>query len=428
MLQRLKEFYQEKIRGYIEEQIFTLFIIFGTLYMLFVISMEILGIYSYRGVLELLYFVTVAYLLIYKIVYEIKKYGRHSFLIYELVANFSVKYYSIYLETFIIIIFMYVAFEFIGQTNEDLIGLLIIASIMYRATLSVIKNNLGKIILNHKVEELYEGNITKVVFQEKTIQETLYLLDHLYQSMKESLEEKLKSERLKTELITNISHDIKTPLTSIINYVDLLKNEEEVTEKEKYINILDYNARRLKTMVLDLIDASKTGTGNIELHMNMVELNELILQVYSLFDEDFTEKGLDFKYEFDRENIFFVIDGDQLSRVFENIFSNVVKYSLNNTPVYGKTIITEENIIISIRNTSAHYLDVSGEELMQQFVQGERSRHTEGSGLGLYIARNLIELMGGKISISIDNQDFIVEVKFKVRKSNEKKNKQSEGL
>ena len=257
--------------------------------------------------------------------------------------------------------------------------------------------------------------VSEEIFLEKTISETLYLLDHLYGSMQESMEEKLKSERLKTELITNISHDIKTPLTSIINYVDLLKNEENDTEKEKYINILDYNSRRLKSMVLDLIDASKTGTGNIEFHNAVVELNELILQVYSLFDEDFNEKGLDFKYETERENIFFIIDGDQLSRVFENLFSNVVKYSMKNTPVYGKTYIRDNEITIQIINTSSYLIEVSGEELLQQFVQGERSRHIEGSGLGLYIAKNIVELMGGKLSVEVNQQDFIIQMKFRVK-------------
>ncbi|NMB15004.1 MAG: sensor histidine kinase, partial [Gallicola sp.] len=195
-----------------------------------------------------------------KLIKDISKYGKHSFLTYEMVGNFSVKYTGVYIESFLVIVFMYVAFDFIRQTNSDAVGLLLIAAIMYRATISVIKSNMGKIVLNKKVEKLYNGMVSEEIFLEKTISETLYLLDHLYGSMQESMEEKLKSERLKTELITNISHDIKTPLTSIINYVDLLKNEENDTEKEKYINILDYNSRRLKSMVLDLIDASKTGT------------------------------------------------------------------------------------------------------------------------------------------------------------------------
>lgn len=356
-----------------------------------------------------------------KLFKELSKYGKHSFLTYELVANYSVKYTGVYIETLLVMVFMYIAFDFIRQTNSDAIGILLIAAIMYRATLSVVKNNMGKIVLNQKVEKLYDGIISEEIFLEKTINETLYLLDHLYGSMQESMEEKLKSERLKTELITNISHDIKTPLTSIINYVDLLKNEEDEIEKEKYINILDYNSRRLKSMVLDLIDASKTGTGNIEFHNSIVELNELILQVYSLFDEDFTEKGLDFIYETERENIFFVIDGDQLSRVIENLFSNVVKYSLANTPVYGKTTIKDNIISVQIINTSAYTIEVSGEELLQQFVQGERSRHTEGSGLGLYIARNIVELMGGKLSVTVNQQDFIINMEFKVKDNKGKK-------
>lgn len=415
MWNRLKDLYWNKIGGYIEEQIFTLFVFFGFGYLFFSILLEIIGLFFIYDLLLTIFMAAAIVLTLIKLIKDISKYGKHSFLTYEMVGNFSVKYTGVYIETFLVIVFMYVAFDFIRQTNSDAVGLLLIAAIMYRATISVIKSNMGKIVLNKKVEKLYDGMVSEEIFLEKTISETLYLLDHLYGSMQESMEEKLKSERLKTELITNISHDIKTPLTSIINYVDLLKNEENDTEKEKYINILDYNSRRLKSMVLDLIDASKTGTGNIEFHNAVVELNELILQVYSLFDEDFNEKGLDFKYETERENIFFIIDGDQLSRVFENLFSNVVKYSMKNTPVYGKTYIRDNEITIQIINTSSYLIEVSGEELLQQFVQGERSRHTEGSGLGLYIAKNIVELMGGKLSVEVNQQDFIIQMKFRVK-------------
>ncbi len=415
MWNRLKDLYWNKIGGYIEEQIFTLFVFFGFGYLFFSILLEIIGLFFIYDLLLTIFMAAAIVLTLIKLIKDISKYGKHSFLTYEMVGNFSVKYTGVYIESFLVIVFMYVAFDFIRQTNSDALGLLLIAAIMYRATISVIKSNMGKIVLNKKVEKLYNGMVSEEIFLEKTISETLYLLDHLYGSMQESMEEKLKSERLKTELITNISHDIKTPLTSIINYVDLLKNEENDTEKEKYINILDYNSRRLKSMVLDLIDASKTGTGNIEFHNAVVELNELILQVYSLFDEDFNEKGLDFKYETERENIFFIIDGDQLSRVFENLFSNVVKYSMKNTPVYGKTYIRDNEITIQIINTSSYLIEVSGEELLQQFVQGERSRHIEGSGLGLYIAKNIVELMGGKLSVEVNQQDFIIQMKFRVK-------------
>lgn len=415
MWNRLKDLYWNKIGGYIEEQIFTLFVFFGFGYLFFSILLEIIGLFFIYDLLLTIFMAAAIVFTLIKLIKDISKYGKHSFLTYEMVGNFSVKYTGVYIESFLVIVFMYVAFDFIRQTNSDAVGLLLIAAIMYRATISVIKSNMGKIVLNKKVEKLYDGMVSEEIILEKTISETLYLLDHLYGSMQESMEEKLKSERLKTELITNISHDIKTPLTSIINYVDLLKNEENDTEKEKYINILDYNSRRLKSMVLDLIDASKTGTGNIEFHNAVVELNELILQVYSLFDEDFNEKGLDFKYETERENIFFIIDGDQLSRVFENLFSNVVKYSMKNTPVYGKTYIRDNEITIQIINTSSYLIEVSGEELLQQFVQGERSRHIEGSGLGLYIAKNIVELMGGKLSVEVNQQDFIIQMKFRVK-------------
>ena len=213
MWNRLKDLYWNKIGGYIEEQIFTLFVFFGFGYLFFSILLEIIGLFFIYDLLLTIFMAAAIVFTLIKLIKDISKYGKHSFLTYEMVGNFSVKYTGVYIETFLVIVFMYVAFDFIRQTNSDAVGLLLIAAIMYRATISVIKSNMGKIVLNKKVEKLYDGMVSEEIFLEKTISETLYLLDHLYGSMQESMEEKLKSERLKTELITNISHDIKTPFT-----------------------------------------------------------------------------------------------------------------------------------------------------------------------------------------------------------------------
>ncbi len=236
------------------------------------------------------------------------------------------------------------------------------------------------------------------------------MLDNIDSNIKESIENQLKSERLKTELITNISHDLKTPLTSIINYTDLLKKEELEDEDIKtYIDVLDRNSQRLKVLITDLVEASKTETGNVILNPQKLALNELIYQVYSEFDRVFQDNEISFIFA-PNEEFFVFADGSHLGRVIENIIGNASKYSQEKTRVYA--ITREEGAYISllIKNISKDELNITPDELMQRFVRGERSRHTEGSGLGLYIARNLIELMNGQFTISIDGDLFGIEI------------------
>jgi signal transduction histidine kinase len=236
------------------------------------------------------------------------------------------------------------------------------------------------------------------------------MLDNIDDNIKESIENQLKSERLKTELITNISHDLKTPLTSIINYTDLLKKYEfEDADVKTYVNVLDRNSQRLKVLITDLVEASKTETGNVNLKLEKLELNELIYQIYGEFDNVFREKEISFIFD-PQEEYFVYADGSHLGRVIENIMGNASKYSQEKTRVYAMTIEEEGYISLVIKNISRDELNISPDELMERFIRGERSRHTEGSGLGLYIARNLIELMNGKLSISIDGDLFGIKL------------------
>lgn len=236
------------------------------------------------------------------------------------------------------------------------------------------------------------------------------MLDNIDSNIKESIENQLKSEKLKTELITNISHDLKTPLTSIINYTDLLKKEELEDEDIKtYIDVLDRNSQRLKVLITDLVEASKTETGNVILNPQKLALNELIYQVYSEFDRVFQDNGISFVFA-PSEEFFVFADGSHLGRVIENIIGNASKYSQEKTRVYVITKDEGDYISLLIKNISKDELNITPDELMQRFVRGERSRHTEGSGLGLYIARNLIELMNGQFTISIDGDLFGIEI------------------
>lgn len=408
----------DSIDGYIEDQIFYLVLFFGIQYLLLNILTEILtkGIFNIDGIFK----IYVVVLLVYKLYKTIKKYGIHSFLTIDFILGFRFKYFMVYLECLVIEIFLIIAFFYIRADNEELLGIYSMAIIIQKISASVMENYLGKVLLNRKIEALNEGKNIDVSIVEDTYSESIYLIDHLYDSMKKSLDAKYKSERLKTDLITNISHDLKTPLTSIINYVDIVKNTDNEEERKKYIDILDFNAKRLKSMVIDLIDASKTGTGNIDLNYEIIELNELILQVYGQFDARFEEKNLEFDYDSFSDNIFINVDGDQLSRVFENLIGNAVNYSRENSKIIVRISVSDNHLVISLSNETEEKIEVKSEDLLEQFVRGEKSRSSEGSGLGLYISKNIIELMKGKLNIKIEDNKFIVLISFKI-KTNKKK-------
>ena len=226
-------------------------------------------------------------------------------------------------------------------------------------------------------------------------------------------EEKIRAERFKSELITNVSHDIKTPLTSIINYVDLLKNTEMQGKPAEYVQVLDKKSARLKSLIDDLMEASKAGTGNISIEMQNINLGEIVGQAAGEFEEIFSEKNLTLVLRQSGETMFIQSDSRHLYRALENLFSNCAKYALSGTRVFAE--ITRENGVtkLTLQNTSANPIDLYGErinELTEQFIRGDKSRQTEGNGLGLYIAKSLVELMGGKLQVTIIGDLFRVEV------------------
>ena len=228
-----------------------------------------------------------------------------------------------------------------------------------------------------------------------------------------AINERLKSERLKTELITNVSHDIKTPLTSIINYVDLLKKENIQGEKaNEYLNILDNKSQRLKKLTDDLVEASKASSGAIKLNMETLNVNELIKQVSGEFEDRFKLRRLEEIISFPEKDTYIKADSRYLYRVLENMYSNIAKYAMEGTRVYIDIIEQENNIYIKLKNVSKQKLNISTDELMQRFVRGEASRNTEGSGLGLSIAKSLTELQNGKFNIYLDGDLFKVTIEF----------------
>lgn len=228
-----------------------------------------------------------------------------------------------------------------------------------------------------------------------------------------AVEKSVRDERLKSDLITNVSHDIKTPLTSIINYVDLLKREDIQNERAKnYIAILEDKALRLKHLTDDLVEASKISSGNIKLELNRLNFQELIQQTNGEFSEKFENKGLKLVVDMPEEPVVIVADGRRLWRVIENLYNNTAKYAMPNTRVYVELTTVGHMVRFSIKNISEQPLNINADELTERFIRGDVARSTEGSGLGLSIARNLTELQKGSFNIYLDGDLFKITIIF----------------
>lgn len=258
-------------------------------------------------------------------------------------------------------------------------------------------------------EQLANGNLdfrvdTKGMF--RTFGRHGSNLNSLSKGASIAMEQKMKSERLKTELITNVSHDIKTPLTSIINYVDLLKKEELTERGQEYLEVLDRQSRRLKKLTEDLVETSKASTGNISVRLAPVDICELVNQAVAEYGEKMENANLEVIVDAPEEPIFGMVDGNLAWRVLSNLLSNAYKYSQTGTRVYIDLCQKEEMVLISMKNISRDPLNVDADDLMERFVRGDSSRTTEGSGLGLNIARSLVELQKGTFQLFIDGDLF----------------------
>lgn len=231
--------------------------------------------------------------------------------------------------------------------------------------------------------------------------------------LKKAVDEAIKGERMKTELITNVSHDLKTPLTSIINYVDLLKTEELGSKKAKdYISVLEEKSGRLKVLIEDLVEASKASSGNLAVNFEKVDLHELILQACGEYQEKTEKAELDIRISSEDKNIYVLADGKHMWRVIENLLSNVLKYSMRGSRVYINITKNQNDGILIIKNISALPLGMPAEQLTERFVRGDESRTTEGTGLGLSIAQSLTGIQRGKFHIHIDGDLFKVTVEM----------------
>lgn len=239
-------------------------------------------------------------------------------------------------------------------------------------------------------------------------------INNIGEGLDKAIYNQLKSERLKSELITNVSHDLKTPLTSIINYIELIKKEEDIKPEhiKDYVNVLDSKSKRLKVLIEDLFEASKASSGNLELNMEKIDITQLLRQAIGEMEEKLSNANLDLKLRVPEEKTYIMADGKKLYRVLENLLSNISKYSLNNTRVYIDIIEEDDKVKLTMKNISSYELNFDPEEIMERFKRADESRNTEGSGLGLAIARDLVNAQGGRFEIDIDGDLFKSVVEF----------------
>ena len=273
---------------------------------------------------------------------------------------------------------------------------------------------IGFATLQRGSKALAEGDYSKPVdtrFLRGDLKRCGENLNKVQQGVQRAVDERLRSERMKTELITNVSHDIKTPLTSIVNYVDLLKKEDIDNPKaQEYLEVLDRQSKRLKKLTEDLVEASKASSGVIPVDCQPTNVNVLLSQLEGEYEERLQRAELTMIVHPAAGDPVVLADGKLLSRVMDNLMNNIGKYAMPGTRVYAAAAADEKESTISIKNVSRNELNVSADELMERFVRGDSSRHTEGSGLGLSIAKSLVELQGGRFELSIDGDLFRADI------------------
>ena len=270
-------------------------------------------------------------------------------------------------------------------------------------------------VLMRGVQRIAEGDLDTMITEDIGVFEPFKeQLTEIRTGLKKAVDEEVKSQRMKTELITNVSHDLKTPLTAITTYVELLK-KEDITEEERksYIETLEKKSLRLKVLIEDLFEVSKATTNNITLNLMDVDVVNLMKQVSVEHADKFEQMGLQLRWNVPEEKIILKLDNQKTYRIFENLFVNIQKYAMPNSRVYIDVEKPEGNVTITMRNMSAVELNVRGDELTERFVRGDASRNTEGSGLGLAIARSFTEAQKGSLHISVDGDLFKVVILWK---------------
>lgn len=270
--------------------------------------------------------------------------------------------------------------------------------------------------LNYALLNISQGDTTYKILTEQFSgkeRELAEHVNHISSGLETALHEKVRSERLKADLITNVSHDIKTPLTSIINYVDLIKREQIQDPKiQSYLDVLEQKSQRLKTLTEDLVEASKASSGNLKLEITSIDFVELIWQTNGEFEEKFVSRHLQLVADLPSEPVLIEADGRYLWRVLENLYNNAFKYAMEYSRIYADIAIENQSVSFTMKNVSQTPLNIGADELTERFVRGDVTRSTEGSGLGISIAKSLTELQGGDFQLFIDGDLFKVKLVF----------------
>ncbi|WP_337134423.1 HAMP domain-containing sensor histidine kinase [Priestia megaterium] len=271
-------------------------------------------------------------------------------------------------------------------------------------------NYLNKIIIS--IDQIAAAEWTELlpIKGKSALTEAAININHIQQQIQTSQHVQVKSERLKTELITNVSHDLRTPLTSIMTYTALLKSQDLTSDEHAYVEIIDRKSKRLQTLIDDLFEVSKMASGNVELHKDKIDINQLLHQALAEYNEAMEDSTLQFRIQSLEKPIFATVDGQKLWRVFDNLIENILKYSLEQTRVYISVQEINEQVKLTFKNVSKYELNEQADELFERFKRGDTSRQTDGSGLGLAIAKSIIDLHGGELNIKIDGDLFKVTI------------------
>ena len=333
---------------------------------------------------------------------------------YEMAKPFQkrmmARYYSLILwDTALILL------SFAGPLATATIPALIYINYRYSKKLGAAVNDMGKLI--DQISEVKSGNLTKplILPADADMNAAAQDLNNIQAGINKAVEEQVKSERTKIELITNVSHDIKTPLTSIIGYVDLLKQEEDLPDYVKdYINVLAIKSERLKNMVQDIFDVSKAASGNIDLNLTVLDLGKLIEQTLADMNEEISSSKLSFKTEIPEIPVYINADGRRMYRVFQNLIKNTLQYSLEGSRVFVNLHIFDRKAVAEIKNVSKYEIDVEKTDITERFVRGDASRSTEGSGLGLSIVKSFTNACGGEFSVRVDADLFCAKIVFPI--------------
>ncbi len=371
----------------------------------------------------------------YGSIIEVKELGikellRRKSLIYKMINGlnkivkgtveeaFLIKSTAIKIAIFLILTFIFMISMLSLRGSSDFVALILVIYILtyiISVILYIVKsaNYLNRIVVGSS--KIANGDLNYVIDEggKGILKDLSHNINNMKIGLKESIDSEVKSERMKTELITNVSHDLKTPLTSIITYVDLIKNED-LTKEERmdYIKILERKSERLKILIEDLFEASKAASGEVELNIEKVDITSLLKQALAEFEEKIKESSLDFKINLPKEKLYIMVDGKKTWRILENQISNILKYSLENTRVYINIEEIENRAVITMKNISAFEIDFNKDEILERFKRGDKSRNTEGSGLGLAISNNLTKLQGGDFKVSVDGDLFKVIIEF----------------